>query len=448
MNQQNIMAESNQRYNRDQIVIDLSHRDAVVHKLGDMKIQSRPEGEIEELALMLLALPNLHAEMANVDNAEGVRRTLAEDRRAMGLPAEVSDLDVLMQLIRQDFSMECDGWIPTIGKNRVVEAIEGLPHIGVGEGDPRRLELTIMFAPRTSASGRGLRVGVLDTGLFPNPSLDGRYVSGDFVKKKNPQPLWAGHATFVAGTILQRAPGAELDIRRVLSDEDGRASSWQVATQMASFLRSGVDVLNMSLGTITADGKPGLVLERAADVVSAGMVVVASAGNHGDIKEPRPADDSGASVSLRTIPRTSSSPMWPAAQHNVVAVAAAKVSQRGRQFEFAKAAFSPHDVPWLDLEAPGVDIESTYLDGAVESSDVTVTNGTSDVKSRLLGDFVGAAIWSGTSFAAGAVTGEIARIAQERGVSAQEALAEIKKRPPEGQKYDIRPLRFGRSLAE
>ena len=67
-----------------------------------------------------------------------------------------------------------------------------------------------------------------------------------------------------------------------------------------------------------------------------------------------------------------------------------------------RAEFSP-DAEWVDLTAPGTDVVSLFLDGMVRFSDRADTEAPPDSR------FDGFASWSGTSFAAAAVTGAIAR---------------------------------------
>ena len=181
----------------------------------------------------------------------------------------------------------------------------------------------------------------------------------------------AGHATFVTGLILSQAPGAVVEIYRVLDDE-GIADSWSVAQRIARAGQEGLDVLNLSFVCFTDDGQPPLALATAIDRVPANTVVVAAAGNQGSAPE----------IARRR-------PAWPAALDDVVAVGAARVRGGGR------AAFSP-DQPWVDALACGVDLVSTYLIGSVSESPGSAVR------------FEGYAQWSGTSFAAALVSGAIA----------------------------------------
>jgi membrane-anchored mycosin MYCP len=227
---------------------------------------------------------------------------------------------------------------------------------------------------RGRALGQHARVGILDTDLYPHPRLAGRYIAdaGSLLGRNGTEPYHAGHATFVAGLVVQEAPGTELHIDAVLNRQDAVATAWQVARAMVKFIGSDIDVLNLSMGCFTADGEPPMVLQRAVELLTPDVVLVAAAGNHGKIR--------GSGFI------TPKSPFWPAALPDVVAVGAHDANGH-------RAGFSPK-LPWIDLSAPGVDVVSTYLNGTV------ITDKASS--------FAGYASWSGTSFAAATVTGAIA----------------------------------------
>src|SRR5262249_52090193 len=84
--------------------------------------------------------------------------------------------------------------------------------------------------------GAQVRVGVLDTKLFPQqPDLRGRYFAqrDSLIETSEPWPWWAGHATFVAGLIACEAPAAELHVRSVLSSPSGEAALWDAVRRPA-----------------------------------------------------------------------------------------------------------------------------------------------------------------------------------------------------------------------
>ena len=290
-----------------------------------------------------------------------------------------------------------------IGKNRIVGSVAGSPYTGGGSGvaDPytggihgkgqggARLAEGKALPERRDAK-RSVRVGILDTRLFEHSDLTGRYLASFGTLVTGAQAAAAAytpqvhanlaHATFIAGVILQRAPDADLDIRRGLDEDAAASNSWDVAVKMAEFADSGLAVLNISFGAITVDDEPPLVLTRAVEALRAKAVtIVAAAGNNG------PA----------------SKKMWPAALPQVIAVGA---DQAGSS---RPAAFSPDQSNgWVDLMAPGEQVYSTY-------------------EGRCY------ATWDGTSFAAAAVSGAIAYLRQNEDMSGDEAEAWLKIPPDE-----------------
>ncbi len=264
---------------------------------------------------------------------------------------------------------------------------------------------------------------MLDTRLYPNEWLAGGYVAAahDLLQVpaagSSPRPASAGHATFIAGLILRRAPGAEVVIRPVLN-EQAVGKAWDVAKEMTGFIGSGVDILNLSFGCFTDDGEPPLVLARAVSLLSAEILLVAAAGNHGDIDELRAKGELADEPWTRGL--TSKTPLWPAAFDEVTAVGATDGDEL--------APFSPQ-TPWVDLTAPGVDVVSTYLTGEVKLASPPPGSPTKKTFSS------GFAYWDGTSFAAAAVSGAVAAKIEPGRCDARQALSSIWASPEDG----IRP---------
>jgi hypothetical protein len=446
-----------ERYEREQMVVETKHHGTVVELLEDIGLApAREQEEIPALSLVLLTVDGLEAaelkgrlreplppgeagEPRKEEYYDELCGDLRARRKQLELPGAPSNLDILLEHLRRTARVRYAGWTPTMGKNRDTEAIEGLPHWGGGDDRPEPAS-GFSIGARPSTPGRAFRVGILDSRLYPNPQLDGRYVSSDVLDSRKSYRAWEGHAAFIAGRILQRAPGADLDVRAVLS-KDGRASSWQVAEQMASFLGSGLDVLNLSLGCPTADGEPPLLLQRAADVLSGETVLVAAAGNHGAQPRLELGESVDAPEILATVPRGPNSPMYPAALPNVVAVGAST----GAESPDERATFTPK-VPWLDLLAPGVGIPSTFVEGEVEIVVVEQERGRLVARApRSLGRFTGGATWNGTSFAAADVTGAMIALATEQGWTVREALQALLRRVAVDRSVelpdDIRPAR-------
>jgi len=157
-------------------------------------------------------------------------------------------------------------------------------------------------------SGRGVRVGVIDTGIdYQHPDLGGCFGPGcrvakgfDFVGDQfnaddltpiitpDPDPDdCAGHGTHVAGIIGANggikgvAPGVTFHAYRVFGCVGSTTSEIMVAA-MEQARRDRVDVVNMSIGSRFA--WPQYPTAQAADrLVRHGIVVVASAGNDGGL---------------------------------------------------------------------------------------------------------------------------------------------------------------------
>jgi hypothetical protein len=291
-------------------------------------------------------------------------------------------LDDLLESVRQRFRATSSGWAPTMDTNRSLDAIFGWPYI---KGGTEKMT-SARPVPIPRAGQRPCpKVVVLDTRLYAHPALAGAYHADAYREGRTPKLSTAGHATFIAGIIMQRAAaGAEtvpidLDFRTVLNEDAMNASSWDVAKKIAELQHDDdVAVANLSFGAAANRGAP-LVLQRAIDRIGSKIVVVAAAGNNGGI---------GGHPLSGLKPNT---PMWPAALDNVIAV--------GAHDGHGKAAdFSP-DVSWLDLMAPGVRVTSTFLPGRIEVVHHHEDGGLVE-EPDLVGFGDGWAQWNGTSFAA------------------------------------------------
>jgi Subtilase family len=411
------------------LVVDLRDQKLVQHELQhELGISSELSESSRDLDLALLALFELDLQISSLREREDLG--LDEKQRH-----ELSMVELVLAALRNRFRAKFDGWTPTMGKERRLDRIDGQPYTkgavtrvpaetgggasaspvtalhGFADGDPLPAGLPI---PRGSDGG-GPRVGILDTAIFPHRDLIGRYV-GDMLDQDDPPAISsAGHATFIAGVILRRAKDAELVVRRGLEDEGFNGSTWDVATKMMRFQREGVAVLNMSFGTATADREPPLILRRAVERLRASVVLVAAAGNHGAVTGTTPGG------------LTATTPMWPAAFDDVVAVGAGTP-------EGARASFSPH-VPLVDFLAPGEGVASTFLPGTVklqkrdEQGKLVRSGETADCGR-------GYATWTGTSFSAAQVSGAIAARMTSKGGSALEALDELRS----GAEPDIVPF--------
>jgi membrane-anchored mycosin MYCP len=323
------------------------------------------------------------------------------------------DLDAVLRALRTGFGNRYGGWSPTIGKNRLIGHVSGSGDVSFGHvtgggevtfggsGIPEPIRSPAPWPPRGAGPGQGARVGVADTRLVSQPWMQGGWVArySDRDLTRGTPTVMAGHATFVTGLVLSQAPGATVEVRRILDDQ-GIATSWDAAKGILDFAGTGVDVLNLSFACYTDDGQPPLVLATAISRLDPGIVVVAAAGNHAQLKD-----------------ETKLPPAWPAALDDVVAVGAATTRDGGE-----RADFSP-DAPWVDLLAVGVGVKSTFFDGPVNlPDDQNRPYGAASEPQQ----FHGFAQWSGTSFAAALVTGAIAAGTEPGRVSARASYENIR----------------------
>lgn len=370
-----------------------------------------------KFASMNDVVAKIKAQFATGDRQPGTRT-------AQALASPDKPVELLLGWIRDEFSSEFDGWIPTIDRNQAVDGVHAAPFISIG-ADDRYPEVFIPTEseelPTADFGDRfgnepPVHVGILDTHFFDRQEFGGRWVqaggdprlqpieSQDPNQVRPPWPHIAGHSTFIAGMIFQRASNALLRVRQVLDPDDGSASTWDVANAMMS-LATSVQVLNLSFACFTGDNEQApLPLRHAIDRLDPTTVILAAAGNHG-ANEP-------SSDLTKPGPRAT---MWPAAFDRVYAVGASE----------PEATFSP-DVPWIRLRAPGFRVTSTFLPGEVRiirrPQDVPEGENVEKLETFTAPSW---ARWSGTSFATAAVSGEIAKLTRPGQWGAFEALDEI-----------------------
>ena len=211
--------------------------------------------------------------------------------------------------------------------------------------DPHRpsqwsLDRTTFEAASDTVGSSQAIVAVLDTGIRgTHEDLAGMLLAGaDFVDGSGsglvPDHF---HGSHVAGVVAAASnngkgiTGAGASLRvlpvRVLNSS-GSGSSADVADGIIWAADHDADVINLSLGSTSNS----IVVEAAIDyAVSRGVVVVAAAGNSGNVGNPT---------------------MYPAALSSVMSVAAVGTAD-------LRADFSAHG-SWIDITAPGVSILSLH----------------------------------------------------------------------------------------
>jgi subtilisin family serine protease len=267
-----------------------------------------------------------------------------------------------------------------------------------------------------------VRVVIIDTGVYG--TRDDGWLAGLATKDNREDlddfppdgflDLAAGHGSFCTGIVQQIVPDAHIVVCKKL-DSDGLAHELRVARALVREVRDGLDagqhvIVNLSFGAETADDERPVALGVALEIIDEESrkaeletVVVAAAGNFGHDR-----------------------PCYPAAFPTVTAVAALTQGMLPAEWSSRGA--------WVDVSTIGEGVRSTFVPGTESPSiDYDFEEFPQDAW----------ALWSGTSFAAPQVTGAIAKIAIEDGVTPTEAkrrlLAGAKEIPLYGKQVEILP---------
>jgi subtilisin family serine protease/subtilase family serine protease len=233
------------------------------------------------------------------------------------------------------------------------------------------------------STGSLLPVAVIDSGVdYTHPDLAGQYLGGyDFFNGDADPADDHGHGTHVAGTIAAAmnnltgmppgeegvvgvAPNAMILAYKVCG-ATGSCTDFAIQQAIAAAIVDGAKVINMSLGGTEFSQS---TYDAVQDAWTAGLVIVAGAGNNGTTER-----------------------FYPAAYDNVISVAAFDEDHR-------RASFSNYG-NWVDVSAPGKTIMSTYLMSACATSDTpgdtgcyTWNSGTSMATPHVSG--AAALVWS------------------------------------------------------
>ncbi|GAA2608852.1 S8 family peptidase [Streptomyces axinellae] len=232
--------------------------------------------------------------------------------------------------------------VTAVGLGSLLCAVSAAPAQAATPASWESQALGLPSAHRIS-QGEGVKVAVLDSGAMTNhPALTGKVTTGpDFLKDslRPGDPRWGGHGTAMASDVLKVAPKARILSVRVIDDkkehEGLQSGPSPVAKGINYAVDHGADVISMSLGGdsfgSSFNDEDTAALARAA---YAGVTVIASAGNDGDI-----FNDAS----------------YPAGYPGVIAVAA--VQQGGSRAEFSTVR------TYNTVAAPGVGIVSAKNTG-------------------------------------------------------------------------------------
>jgi len=233
------------------------------------------------------------------------------------------------------------------------------------------------------ATGRGVRVAVLDTGIdASHPALSGRLLPGrDFIDDDDdPSEEGSvnngayGHGTHVAGLVALAAPDAMIMPLRVL-DSQGESNVWVLAEALLYAVDpdgipatpDGARVINMSLGTLDRTSILELVtrlatcnLVEAPDPNAPPPVPLDDPGYQGD-EDRCTAQGSAVVVAAAGNSGSDKERQYPAAEGAYGSLAVAASTAAG-----GLASFSNSD-NWINVAAPGEGIVSLIPGGGYAS---------------------------------------------------------------------------------
>jgi len=243
--------------------------------------------------------PDLSAgDYALVQVAHGTAGAVAAKATAAGATdvAALDKLDLVTARLSADAlrSLQSDSRVSYLAADAVVEASGRENHFEQGKARPSPgVQVVDADQAWSGATGRGVTVALMDTGIAQHPDLEGSVIARlDFVNDGATLLDPSGHGTFVAGLIAAHgrtfsgvAPDAKLVSLRVLG-QNGKGTMHAVLAAFDWLLRNraamDIKVLNLSFG---APQRSSYHRELLAGVVEsawfAGVTVVAAAGNDG-----------------------------------------------------------------------------------------------------------------------------------------------------------------------
>lgn len=228
--------------------------------------------------------------------------------------------------------------------------------------------LDTVYGAHADDAGKGVRVGVIDTGV-DNEHPDLKVLGGGaFVADESDVGGWGpakvdgDHGTHVAGIVGARgqrptgkkgvAPGAELYSYRVFPNAGGGASNYDILRAIEQGVKDRCDLLNLSLG----GGSPDEAVHDAIkDAYDKGTLCVVAAGNDGRKPVSYPAVWS-ESIAVSAAGKQGTFPSNSSEAIDVMPPAATS-SQQLFIAEFSNVG------PEIDFTGPGVGIVSTLPGG-------------------------------------------------------------------------------------
>src|SRR5437867_12992430 len=280
----------------------------MTRRLGE--VRGRIATMVAALLLIATLLPGTNWTLAPLDPAfasggyalisvgRGAAEAVADEARALGAD-DVASLDAIDVVSARVTSSALDGLrrdarVAFIASDAVVTAASDEKHFEKPKGKPSAGNEAIGARQAWgTATGRGVVVALMDTGIADHPDLAGSVVARvDFVNDGATSLDPGGHGTFMAGLIAAHgktfkgvAPDAKIVSLRVL-DAKGIGTMHSVLAGFDWLLHNraayGIRVLNLSFGAPQAASYHKELLAGVVESAHfAGVAVVAAAGNGG-----------------------------------------------------------------------------------------------------------------------------------------------------------------------
>jgi subtilisin len=273
----------------------------------------------------------------------------------LGVALVTADDDQVTALAR---AADEPGPIALIEPERFVQALEAPTEVAT-EAEAEAVDETLFTwglqatgAPNSKATGKGVKVAVLDTGFdLRHPDFAGRtVVSKSFVQGEEVQD-GNGHGTHCIGSScgpreLEEGPGygvayeAEIYAGKVLSNA-GSGADGGILSGIDWAITNGCAVVSMSLGAATRPGQAfSRTYERVATrAMSKGTLIIAAAGNESDRRVGR----------INPVGHPANCP-------SIMSVSAIDVARKMAYFSCG----SVDVIGAVDLTGPGVDVYSSW----------------------------------------------------------------------------------------
>ncbi len=178
-------------------------------------------------------------------------------------------------VLGQEMEGQTDGVIPPTFKTAEV-SVTSRSHIALPPG----VRMAGAYKLHSDGlTGKGVRVGVIDTGIdADHPGFHGMVKHRKWYRQ-GPLLSEDDHGTHVAGTIHMLAPEAEIYDYRIFGTEGEISADDALPIAIRHAVDDGCDVINMSLGM---DFPDPIVGEAIAYAYEKGVPLIVAVGNDGD----------------------------------------------------------------------------------------------------------------------------------------------------------------------